>query len=180
MDGHVPSLLRRYCPIESCHPSLYTLPLLHIEGQIPIMDPLSITALVISVVQLTGACLKSSGKFLGSSKHNPKGLQELTVYLYSFNAAVSNLQTHLDVCEEDQARLHALSSIQKPLEKSMESLTLIKTRLEDTKTVGKYLRGVAFDKKLGECLESLDTARKLFDQVLQLDNRSVFSSGTES
>ena len=143
------------------------------------MDPLSVTAFVISVVQLTGACLKISGKFLGSSQHTPKGLEELNVYLYSFNAAVSNLQTHLDVCEEDQARLHALSSIQKPLERSMDSLTLIKTRLEDTAIMGKYLRGVAFDKKLKECLDSLDTARKLFDRVLQLDNRSVLSPATE-
>ena len=139
------------------------------------MDPASIVGLVAAVVQLTGTCLKTCGKFLGPSKQTPKDLQEVTKILYSFHAAVINLRTHLDTCEEDQARLNSLSSLHESLEKSMKSIGLIKARLEDTSLVGKLLLGVAFDKKLKECLKSLKTAKTLYKNVIHMDNRLVYS-----
>lgn len=139
------------------------------------MDGLNIAGLALAVAQVTAACLKTSRNYVGPSQHSSKHLQELTSNLSSFNEAISNLQTHLEVCAEDQGRLLALANLKEPLEKSMKSVELIKTRLEDPSFVRKHVLGAHFDGKLRSCLKSLKMSRTLFDEVLQMDQRLVSS-----
>lgn len=144
------------------------------------MDPVSVAGLAIAVAQVTSACLKSSGKLVGPSKHNSKTLLEIMSDLYSFNAAIKNLQTHLEANEEDQGRLNALSILQEPLETSKKALEMIKSRLEDPKFMHKYVLGARFDEKLKGYLGTLKIGRRLFDDVLLMDQRLVFSFGGTS
>ena len=145
------------------------------------MDPVALTGLVIAAIALTGTCLKASKKFTekfaGPSQHNSKDLRDIVSDLHSFEVAFINLQKHVQACEEDQARLQELSNLEVPLQNSMRSLEIIKTQLEDTTFVGKYLRGVGFDNELKSSLRSLKTGRRLFQDVIQMDNRLVSSSG---
>ena len=129
------------------------------------MDPVSITALASGIAELTVSCLKTCKKSLGPSQENDRELRELNSNLYSFNAAVKNLQTHLNVFEEDQARLQELSYNEEPLKRSQESLEHIEARLKNPTLVGKYLRGVGIDKKWTECLSSSNAAKILFDDL---------------
>ena len=142
------------------------------------MDPISITGLVIGVGQVTAACLKSSRTYVGPSHHSSKDLQGMSSDLYSFNAAISNLQTHLEIHQEDQVRLDAFEKLKKPLKISEENLNQLRTRLEDATFLKKHLLGIRFDKPLNECLRSLKMSRNLFHDVLQMDQRLVSWSGT--
>lgn len=140
------------------------------------MDPISIAGLAIAVAQVTGACLKASKKILGPSQHSSKGLEEINLELYAFNAAVRNLQAHLEACDDDPARLHALSGLTEPLRVSMETIGLIKNQLEDATFIGKmrkHVLGARFDEKLKGCLRSLKMSRTLFAEVLHIDSRFV-------
>lgn len=141
------------------------------------MDPLSITGVAIAVEQVIAACLKSSRKYVGPSHHSSKDLQEISSDLYSLNAAIANLKTHLEINKEDQVRIEALSKLKEPLEISEQNLNSLRTRLEDATFVKKYLLGVRFDKPLKQCLMSLKLSRTLFHEVLQMDQRLVPSSG---
>lgn len=113
---------------------------------------------------------------MGPSQHSSKNLREIIANLYSFNGAITNLQSHLVIFEEDQARLQELAKLQEPLKTSMESLDFIKQWLEDASLVHKYLLGGRFDKKVENCMRSLNRGRDLLQEVIQSDNRSVYSS----
>ena len=141
------------------------------------MELVGIASLVIAVGQVTGVCLKSATKIVETSQNSSRYLKDIVSDLYSFNAAIANLREHLVSCEEDQARLNALSSLEGPLTTSEENLKMIKSQLEDTTFVRKYLFGVGLDKKMKDCLRSLKTGRNLFHDVLDMDERSVCSSG---
>ena len=137
------------------------------------MDPISIAALALSVAQATSSCLHFS-KFVGSSQNTPKELKKQFKDLYSFNAAISNLQVNLEVHKEDQARLKALSGLREPLERSIIALELIHSRLEKDTFADKaksIVIGVRFDKELNNCMESLERSRTLFHEVLLIDER---------
>ena len=137
------------------------------------MDPISITGLAIAITQVISACLKASRKVLGPSQHNSKLLQEINTELYSFNAAVANLETHLKACDDDPTRLHALSGLQEPLRLSERTVVLIKARLEDATFIGrlrKHVLGASFDEKLNGYLRSLQMSRTLFAEVLHIDS----------
>ncbi len=139
---------------------------------------MDLAGLVLAATQMTGTCLKASRKLAGPSQHSFKELREIISNLYFFDVAISNLQKHVQACEEDQARLQALLILEEPLQNSMRSLEMIKTRLEDTTFVGKYFRGVSFDNELKDSLRSLKRGRTLFQDVLQMDNRLVSLSGS--
>ena len=141
------------------------------------MELVGVASLVIAVGQVTGACLKSATKTVGISQHSSEYLKGIVSELYSFSAAIANLREHLALCEEDQARLNALSSLEGPLTASRENLEMIKSQLEDTTLLRSYLFGAGFDKKMKDCLRSLRTGRVLFHDVLDMDERSVYSSG---
>ena len=105
------------------------------------MDGLSIAASIIAVVQLTGTCLKLGKNFLGPSQHSSASLNAISQSLYSFNAAIQNLQTHYEINEEDHARLHALSPLAEPLKRCEEALGIISERLDTVDFLGQYVVG---------------------------------------
>lgn len=145
------------------------------------MDPVSITGLTIAITQVIAACLKASRKVLGPSQHSSKFLQEINTELYSFNAAVANLETHLKACKDDPTRLHALSGLQEPLKLSERTVELIKIRLEDATFIGKlrkHVLGASFDEKLNGYLRSLQMSRTLFSELLEMDSRLVSTGKT--
>ncbi len=138
------------------------------------MDPITLTPLVIGVVQVTGTCLKSISKIVGPSQHSSEGLKDILLELYSFNAAILNLKAHLDLHKEDQDRLHALLELEKPLKRSDEALNLIHNRLQSVTFVRKLQNqvfGSRFDEKLKGSMRSLKVSRALFSEVLLIDQR---------
>ncbi len=141
------------------------------------MDPISITgiaALALPVAQATVSCLLALSKFVGPSQHTPKQLKEVLEDLYSFNAAIGNLQVNLEAHKEDQARLNALSGLREPLERSKIALDLIQSWLENKTFASKAkskVTGVRFDKNLKGCMESLKRSRALFSDMLLIDER---------
>lgn len=140
------------------------------------MDPVSalgLAASIIAVVQLTGSCLKSTQKFLGPSQHSSNDLQTISATLYAFNGSIRNLQTHLEICEEDQARLQALEYLQKPLQDCEDALKVIESRVKNLTFVGQHVVGVRFDSKLKRCLRALDDSGSLLSLALQADQKLV-------
>lgn len=138
------------------------------------MDPVTIAALAIAVAQVTGACIKCISKFVGPSQHDSQDLEDIKRDLYSFNAAITNLELHLEAHEEDQVRLNALSTLEEPLKVCKESLDLIQTRLKDVTFMRKMrnqVLGVRFDEKLKRSLRTLKMSRTFFDEVLHMDER---------
>ena len=73
------------------------------------MEAVGLVASVIAIVQLTEACLKLSSKLTGPSSYKPERLQSLSTTLYNFNGTIKNLQTHLEIHEDDQARLDGMT-----------------------------------------------------------------------
>jgi len=74
------------------------------------MDGLSLAASVIAVIQLAGSCLKVSRKWIGPSEFSSSDLATMTTVLYEFNGAMKTFQTHLEIHEDDEARLSSLES----------------------------------------------------------------------
>ncbi len=110
------------------------------------MDPVSVISLaasIVAVVQLTGLCLKLSGK----------------------------LQTHFEICEEDEGRLMALAELREPLRDCEKALKSVSERLQGVKSIGKAISGVRFDSKLKTCMSSLEHSRALFNEALQADQK---------
>lgn len=135
------------------------------------MDPLSITASVVAIVQITGQCLKLVK--IGPSKHQLTRLKEVNATLYGFNGIVRNLQTHLEIYKDDQARLSALDRLKEPLDRCGEALRLLKTRLEHDGFWSQYVTGMRFDKKLEDCLRVVSDATSLLELALQSDQRYI-------
>lgn len=134
------------------------------------MDGLTVAASIISVVQLTGACLRLGKKLLGPSKHSSASLDLISRSLYSFNGTIKNLQTHYEINEDDQARLDALIHLSEPLRRCEKVLEIIKDRLENTTFIGQYVVGECFDRKLKKSLQEMEEARKLFEMALHSDH----------
>ena len=72
------------------------------------MEAIGLATSIITVVQLTGSCLKIGSKFLGPSKHNSKHLARISSDLYNLNGSIVNLQMHYILHEEDEVRLTTL------------------------------------------------------------------------
>ncbi len=135
------------------------------------MDGLSLAASVIAVIQLAGSCLKLSRKWIGPSEHSSTDLDTMTKALYGFNGAIKNFQTHLEIYEDDEARLRSLDYFTPALERCREALDSIQTFLEGTGFIGKHLIGPRFDRKLKASLKTLDGAKDLFMLALQTDQQ---------
>lgn len=132
------------------------------------MEVLTIAASIIGVVQLTGTCLKLCNRFLGPSKHS---LEEISATLYGFHGAIRNLQTHLEINEEDQTRLDALNYLDRPLANCKEALELLEKRLKNTSFLGQYVVGNLFDKRLKGVLDTLKNSKSVFELTLHADQQ---------
>lgn len=135
------------------------------------MNPLSITASVIDILQITGQCLKLVK--IEPSKHHLTRLKELNTTLYGFNGVLRNLQTHFEIYEDDQARLSALGELKEPLDRCDEALRLLKTRLESDGFLSQYVMGLRFEKNLDDCLRVVRDATPLLELALQSDQRYI-------
>lgn len=135
------------------------------------MDGLSLAASVIAVIQLAGSCLKLSRKFLGPSEFGSSDLTSMTTALYSFNGAVKSFQTHLEIYEDDEARLSSLEYLKPALKQCEEALYIIKDFVEKSGFIGNYIIGPRFDRKLKTFLKALDGAKELFVLALHADQQ---------
>ncbi len=143
------------------------------------MEAIGLVASVIAIVQLSGACLKLSLKPLGPSSYKPERLQSLSASLYGFNGTIRNLQTHLEIFEDDQARLDTLNHLQEPLMRCREALQLLSLRLQSDGFFAQYIMGSRFDKKFDLCLMVLNDAKKLLELSLQCDQRYAYQEPSE-
>jgi len=135
------------------------------------MDSLSLTAGLIAVIQLTGSCLKLSRKFLGPSEFGSSDLNSMTTALYGFNGALKSFQTHLEIYEDDEARLSSLEYVKPVLKQCEEALHIIKDFMGKSSFIGKHVIGPRFDYKLKTSLKALDEAKELFILALRADQR---------
>ena len=139
------------------------------------MEALAITASIIAIVQLTGVCLKISKKLsekrIGPSSYNSARLSAINTTLFEFNGTIKNLQTHLEINEEDQARLETLDHLNEPLMRCGEALEVLRLRMQSDSFLERYIRGSRFDKKLDDCLRVLKDAMKPLILALSCDQR---------
>jgi hypothetical protein len=135
------------------------------------MDGLSLAASVITVIQLAGSCLKLSKKFLGPSEFGSSDLNSMTTALYGFNGAIKSFQTHLEIYEDDEARLGSLEYLKPALKRCEEALNVIKDFVEKSGFIGKHVIGPRFDRKLKASLKALDGAKELFMLALHSDQQ---------
>ena len=135
------------------------------------MDGLSLAASVIAVIQLAGSCLKLSRNFLGPSEFRSSDLASMTTALYGFNGAVKSFQTHLEIYEDDEARLSSLEYLTPALGRCKEALKVIKDFVENGGFIGKHFIGPKFDRKLKPSLKALDGAKELFMLALHADHQ---------
>lgn len=135
------------------------------------MEALGVAASIIAVVQLTTACLKLGNKYLGPSIHDSTSLKALLSTLYNFNGTVKNLQTHLEINEEDHARLETLRHLGLPLQRCEEALNMIQDRLKAAGVFGQYVIGSRFDSKLQKALKGIEDSRVLFELALKADQQ---------
>jgi len=135
------------------------------------MDGLSLAASVIAVIQLAGSCLKLSRKFLGPSEFSSSDLNSITTALYGFNGAVKSLQTHLEIYEDDEARLSSLEYLKPVLKQCEVALHIIKDFVGKSGFIGKHIIGPRFDYKLKTSLKALNEAKELFMLAFHADQR---------
>lgn len=139
------------------------------------MDPLSITAGVIAVVQVTATCLKLCSRPLGSSEYETATLKRISADLFAFNGIVRNLQTYIEIAEGDESRLGHMSHIQEPLARSEESLRIIEDALvkrNDSRIprlVSIHVTGRRFDRRLSQALAILKSSGGVLQLAIQTD-----------
>ena len=134
------------------------------------MDPVTALSLVHTTVQLTSSCIKVCRKYVGPSTHSSADIQGISDDLWTFNAALKNLETYYGIYEEDQAEEVAepiaLPSIKEPLSHCDEALQSIKKHVESKK---KFFTGARFDTALEKQLKCLKDSRILFKELLLMD-----------
>ena len=133
------------------------------------MDGLSLAASVIAVIQLAGSCLKLSRRWIGPSEFGSSDLATITTALYKFNGVIKTFQTHLEIHEDDEARLSRLDYLKPALERCKEALDTVKDFIEHTSFIGKHLIRPKFDRKLKLSPKALDGAKELFMLALHAD-----------
>ena len=137
------------------------------------MEGLGVAASVIAVVQLTELTLKLAHKHmgLGPSRFDKTELQSISRALYAFNGMLQNLQTHLRINEEDEARLQTLNHLTEPLSRCDEALEILSSRLENPTFIGKHIIGKRLDRKLEKALSVIEDVRKLIELALLSDHQ---------
>lgn len=128
-------------------------------------------ASVIAVAQLTGACLRLARKWLGPSAFSTAELRSIMADLYAFAGVMHSFRTHLEVYDDDEARLVSLQHLAPVLESCGEALEAIKKFLDESGTVGRHLLGARFDRKLGVSLKVLDGAKEIFMVAVHADHQ---------
>ena len=144
------------------------------------MAEIGLAASIIAVAQLTGQCLKTIRKRIGPSESSSSELSGISKSLYEFNGALKNFQTHLEIYEDDAARLQSLEDMGSALHRCEAALRVVKEFTEKTNFLGKYLMGPKFDNKLKASLKTLDGAKELLILALHRDQMLVSTSAVSN
>lgn len=134
-------------------------------------DGLSVAASVFAVIQLAGACLKLSGKWLGPSEFGSTDLAAVEMTLVGFAEAATKFQTHLRAHEDDTARMESLGFLSRVLERCTTALGVVKDFIENRGFIGKHIIGPRFDHKLKASLKALEAAKELLAFALHADHQ---------
>ncbi|KAI1359875.1 hypothetical protein F5Y08DRAFT_318569 [Xylaria arbuscula] len=137
------------------------------------MDGLSLAASVVAVIQLAGSCLKLARKWVGPSQFSSTDISGITTSLYGFTGSIKTFQTHIEVHEDDEARLHSLGHLKPVLGRCEEALCIIKDFVEKSDFIGKHLIGPKFDRKLKTSLKALEETKGLFILALHSDQQTI-------
>ena len=135
------------------------------------MDGLSLAASIVAVIQIAASCLKLSKRWIGPSEFGSSDLTAMTTALYEFTGAMKTFQTHLEIHEDDEARLSSLDHLKPVLERCKEALDTIKDFMDHASFIGKHLIGSKFDRKLKPSLKALGGAKELFMLALHADQQ---------
>ena len=135
------------------------------------MEVLGIAASVIAVVQLTGACLKLSKRWLGPSEFSTSELNTMMADLYTFNGVLQTFQTHVEIYSDDQPRIIGLNHLTPVLLRCEEALKTIRDFMEKGGVIGRHLLAPKFDKKLKLSLQVLERAKGLLEFAVNADSR---------
>ena len=95
----------------------------------------------------------------------------MTTALYEFNGAMKTFQTHLEINEDDEARLGCLEYLKPAFGRCKEALNTVKDFMEHTDFISKHLIGPKFDRKLETSLKGLNGVKELFMLALHVDQQ---------
>ncbi|KAK4164121.1 ubiquitin-conjugating enzyme E2 4 [Cladorrhinum sp. PSN259] len=140
------------------------------------MDGVSVAASVIAIIQLSTSCLKLSSKWLGPSEFDTSELGRITSSLYAFNGAMKNFQTHLEINEDNEARLKALDQLKPVLQRCEAALNITKEFMERAGFVGRHLLAPRSDRKIKLAIKMLDDAKELFVLAIHHDHLTILTS----
>ena len=132
------------------------------------MDPITavgLAASIIACIQLTETLLKR----VGPSDHNKKDLTYIRQVVYGMHGVYQGLKLHLEINEEDRARLSELD-LEGSLRVCKEVLDVLNGRLQSVTFVGQYIVGRLWDGKLKKCVKRLEDAKELFELALHTDH----------
>lgn len=135
------------------------------------MAEIGLAASVIAVIQLTASCLKLSRKWIGPSEFSSSELTTLTTALYDFNGAIKTFQTHLEIHEDNEARLLSLEYLENAMSRCSQALDVIKQFMDRGTVMKRAMLGPKFDGKLKSSLTVLQGAKELFMLVVQADQQ---------
>jgi hypothetical protein len=135
------------------------------------MAEIGLAASVIAIIQLTTSCLKLSRKWIGPSEFSSSELTTLTTALYDFNGAIKTFQTHLEIHEDNQARLVSLEYLENALSRCSQALDIIKQFIERGGVMNRAVLGPKLDRKLKSSLTVLQGAKELFMLAVQADQQ---------
>ena len=140
------------------------------------MDPLSTTAGVIAVIQLTSRLFSLCRDYCLALKHARKDIQKLRDEIYSLEEVLIRVQD----LESESNKLPILQSLSKadgPLDRCRRDLSALVQRLDTNQGMRQFgLRGLKWpfsSKEVDSTIQSLHRHRSTFDIALTADNMYV-------
>lgn len=135
------------------------------------MDPFSLTVGTLGLIGAVKSCLKLAGKFVGPSKFGAVELALITTTLYEALGILTNLQTYIELHEEDDRRLQTLVHLGPVVERCQQALQSIKAFMQGTSTLDKMWKGAKFDKSFKSVITAVEESSKLFKLAVMADQQ---------
>ncbi len=136
------------------------------------MDPLSVTASIIAVLQLSASVLG----YLNDVKDAPKDRERCAVYLSSLYGLLVSLRCRLEESSANtpwHTAIRALGVENGPLDQFKQALELLRARLAPKAGLSKVGEALVWKFKKEEIAKILDTMERLktlIDMALQMDS----------
>jgi Fungal N-terminal domain of STAND proteins len=131
-------------------------------------DPLSITASIVAVVQVSAIVLKS----LGDLKDTPRDLRRLRTEIDNLQSILIPALERLKRAKEEKLTIEQLLSAQGPLEEFRVLLEHLKKKLAPAAGLNKARRAVTWQFQKGEIkdiLSTIERQKSLFALALQTE-----------